>query len=241
MDFEREAFNLGRFRGLYCEGGTAASSLPPPGVVVPEVLEGLVSPRVLVMEWIEGEKLTDGANSSLVPKEDLPLVELGIRCTLSQLIETGVMHADPHGGNLLKLPGGAGLAYLDFGLVSDVPVQVRDGLVAAVALLVFSRDYAAVARLFGELMLIPPEVAADEAEMKELEKELSKVAAEVLVYPEGRRIPDVRFDQLLGALAGIVPRFRSVMCLNPNIPSSDYEYEYTAIKGRDAIRSSSIP
>ena len=42
------------------------------------------------------------------------LVELGIRCTLSQLVETGVMHADPHGGNLLKLPNGA-LAYLDFG------------------------------------------------------------------------------------------------------------------------------
>jgi predicted unusual protein kinase regulating ubiquinone biosynthesis (AarF/ABC1/UbiB family) len=38
-----------------------------------------------------------------VALEDLPLVELGIRCTLSQLLETGVMHADPHGGNLLKV------------------------------------------------------------------------------------------------------------------------------------------
>lgn len=80
-----------------------------------------VSTRVLVMEWLEGEKLTE---DSIVPGEDLPLVELGIRCTLSQLIETGVMHADPHGGNLLKLPGGSGLAYIDFGIVSEVPLQV---------------------------------------------------------------------------------------------------------------------
>ena len=31
---------------------------------------------------------------------------------------------------------------LDLGLVSEVPQKVRDGLVAAVALLVFARDYA---------------------------------------------------------------------------------------------------
>jgi len=40
--------------------------------------------------------------ASKVAPEDLPLLNLGIRCTLSQLVETGVMHADPHGGNLLK-------------------------------------------------------------------------------------------------------------------------------------------
>ena len=42
-------------------------------------------------------------HSCLSPQEvsaaDLPLVRLGIECTLSQLLETGVMHADPHGGN----------------------------------------------------------------------------------------------------------------------------------------------
>ena len=32
------------------------------------------------------------------------------------------MHADPHGGNLLKCP--EGLAYIDFGMVSEVPQQV---------------------------------------------------------------------------------------------------------------------
>jgi len=228
MDFENEAANLRRFRALYGKGGSAADVLPPPGVRVPELLDGLVSRRVLVMEWLQGEKLTE---RSIVSAADLPLVELGIRCTLSQLIETGVMHADPHGGNLLKLPpppgqegGSGGLAYLDFGLVSEVPQGVRDGLVGAVALLVFARDYPAVAALFGELMLIPLEVVEDPVEMRELAIALSAAAEATLVFPSEaeettssgslRRtsaIPDVRFDQLLGALASMVPRFRFVL------------------------------
>ena len=164
---------------------------------------------MIVTEWIEGEKLTGGANRA-VSSDDLPYVKLGIACTLSQLIETGVMHADPHGGNVLKLPNG-GLAYLDFGLVSEVPQQVRDGLVAAVALLIFSRDYAAVGRLFGELMLIPPEVIEDETEMRELERALEEAANATLKFPEDGGVPDVRFDQLLFALFALVPRFKFVL------------------------------
>ena len=57
--------------------------------------------------------------------------------TLSQLLDTGVMHADPHGGNLLKVKvGDSGkklLAYLDFGLLATMPSPVRDALVCAVA------------------------------------------------------------------------------------------------------------
>lgn len=34
---------------------------------------------------------------------DVALVKLCVDATLSQLLETGVMHADPHGGNLLKV------------------------------------------------------------------------------------------------------------------------------------------
>ena len=114
---------------------------------------------------------------------------------LFRSIETGVMHADPHGGNILKLPNG-GLAYLDFGLVSTVPQRVRDGLVAAVALLIFGRNYAAVGRLFGELMLIPPEVLEDESEMRALESALEDAANATLKFPEGGGVPNVRFDQL---------------------------------------------
>jgi len=110
-----------RFDSLYGEGGRYASVVQ--GVVVPRVIENLSGRRVLTMEWIEGVKLADGA---LVGAADLPLLRVGIACTLSQCLESGFMHADPHGGNLLKTSSSPPrLAYLDFGLVSEVPVEVR--------------------------------------------------------------------------------------------------------------------
>ena len=114
----------------------------------------------------------------------LPLIDLGIRCTLSQLIETGVMHADPHGGNLLRLDATGELAYLDFGLVSEVPAEVRDGLVAAVTLLVFSRDYEGVASLFGDLQLVPRDVLENEYQFRGLVQSLKEAADSALVFPE---------------------------------------------------------
>eukprot|EP00951_Prasinocladus_malaysianus_P004761 scaffold33700_cov19-Prasinocladus_malaysianus.AAC.1 len=87
--------------------------------------------------------------------------------------------------------------------------RVRDGVVAAITLLVFTRDYRAVARLFGELQLIPPSIANDGTLMSDLAKDLSDVADNTLVFPEsGCRVPDVRFDQLLGALATLVPKYQ---------------------------------
>jgi aarF domain-containing kinase len=224
MDFENEAENVRKFNSLYGPEGTAkmddvvngaAGNSDNSGrkskleIKVPNVYDEYTSKKVLVLEWIEGTPLTSGEMREVDPK-DLPLVRLGIACTLSQLIETGVMHADPHGGNLIKLPDNRGLAYLDFGLVSTVPEQVRDGLVAAVSLMVFKKDYRKVANLFGELMLVPPSVLNDAAKMKDLEDALEDAANKTLKFPEpgsGKIVPEIRFDELLFALLALVPRF----------------------------------
>ena len=224
MDFENEAENVKKFNSLYGPEGTAkmddvvngaAGNSDNSGrkskleIKVPKVYEEYTSKKVLVLEWIEGTPLTSGELREVDPK-DLPLVRLGIACTLSQLIETGVMHADPHGGNLIKLPDNRGLAYLDFGLVSTVPEQVRDGVVAAVSLMVFKKDYRKVANLFGELMLVPPSVMNDAVKMKDLEDALEDAANKTLKFPEsgsGKIVPEIRFDELLFALLALVPRF----------------------------------
>jgi Ser/Thr protein kinase RdoA (MazF antagonist) len=60
----------------------------------------------------------------------LQLVTMGVEASLCQLVTTGVLHADPHPGNLLLTPQGQ-LAYIDFGLLVQVPPQaslVRNGL-----------------------------------------------------------------------------------------------------------------
>jgi predicted unusual protein kinase regulating ubiquinone biosynthesis (AarF/ABC1/UbiB family) len=221
-------------------------------VLVMEWLEGdsvisLVSPKAGEREAFEAAQIEAAASSG--DDEDcviswdeqvcnkraasLPLIDLGIRCTLSQLIETGVMHADPHGGNLLRLQATGELAYLDFGLVSEVPPEVRDGLVAAVTLLIFSRDYQGVASLFGDLQLVPQDVIENPYQFASLVQSLREAADSALVFPEdelvdektladetqeearlrraANAVPDVRFDQLLGALLALVPKYRFVL------------------------------
>jgi len=56
------------------------------------------------------------------------LIEVGVQCSLRQLLEHGFFHADPHPGNLLATTDGK-LAYLDFGMMSEIkPYQQRYGL-----------------------------------------------------------------------------------------------------------------
>jgi len=242
LDFYREADNARRFASLYSirGPGSAVDGMPDvngKGVVVPEFLPDLCTGEVIVMEWIEGTKLTevtkgaageagDSAAQRAKVQENLLLIELATEYTLSQLLDTGVLHADPHGGNLLKVPvdqeEGAGedcgakyrLAYLDFGIVSSVPPQVRDGLVCAVAQLVFAGDVDAVADLFGELQLIPQEILDDPYERSALRSAMRVTLSESLKYPEpepGRddtQVPVLLFDKLLDALSRLVPRFR---------------------------------
>lgn len=147
--------------------------------------------------------------NAIVDAGDLPTLRLGIECTLSQCLETGVMHADPHGGNLLKCP--EGLAYIDFGMVSEVPQQVREGLLCAVAYLV-AEEYGKVASLFGDLMLIPPHLLEDPQMVDELTEALRDAANAILERPDpkdgGSRVPQLRFDKLIGAMASFAPRFQ---------------------------------
>lgn len=243
LDYTREADNLERFRRLYTEGGVYAARIPPPGLRVPRLERGLCTRRVLVMEWLDGERLvsTTPDGCAIVDEADGALIQIGLKATLLQLLETGVMHTDPHGGNLLKGPvmpqSGCArtslgrffrwpwsrpvpvrqLVYLDFGLVADVPLQVRDGLVCAVMYIV-QRRWINVASLFNQLMLLPDWVLADEATMRSFTRDLEAAAdsaldfgeeseAELLGASGSVRMPRLRFAALLEQLALLAPRY----------------------------------
>lgn len=215
LDYRKEAANLKRFASLYsCRHGTSKKVK----VVVPELLEDLCTQHVLVMEWIDASKLTDvDMEDEAARAENLALVELGMECTLSQLLDTGVLHADPHSANLIKVrrdDGSVELGYLDFGILSTIPESVRDGLVCAVVQLVFANDVEAVAQMFGQLQLLPSWVIENPEEHRALTAALNETFNQVLVYPElkegdenASRVPTLRFDKLLGSLAALVSRF----------------------------------
>jgi aarF domain-containing kinase len=98
-----------------------------------DIIPQLSSQKVLTSKWIVGASPNDLLNQvEALPHGSLEhaalkarlvhMVNLGVECSLSQLLETGVMHADPHPGNLILTPKDR-LAYLDFGLLTFVPPQ----------------------------------------------------------------------------------------------------------------------
>lgn len=85
-----------------------------PRVLIPKPYPEYTSRRVHTAEWISGEKLSQSK------AEDVnALVNLGVITYLTQLLDTGFFHADPHPGNMLRSPDGK-LVILDFGLMTKI-------------------------------------------------------------------------------------------------------------------------
>ena len=98
-------------------------------VVVPGVIWEHTTRRVLVMEFMEGIKITD-VEALRAAGVDLPRVaELLVEAFCEQILSRGFFHADPHPGNLLVQPEGPRLVLLDFGLAKDLPPGFREGVV----------------------------------------------------------------------------------------------------------------
>lgn len=128
-----------------------------PSLVVPAVVRPLVTERVLVLDWIEGEKVAP--DHGLDPERASELAREFFRAYVFQVVVEGVYHADPHAGNVLLTPDGR-LALLDFGLLGRVDDDTRRGL--ALLLLAIAQNRADdVADLMIALSLT--DVSSDEA------------------------------------------------------------------------------
>jgi len=120
-------------------------------VVVPEIVEGLNTERLLVMELVEGVKITDREGLLSAGIEPGKVAELLVDVYAEQLFELGVLHADPHPGNLLVQNGPEGpvLVLLDHGLTLAVPPELVATLKEAIEALQ-TGDFKALAETLGK-------------------------------------------------------------------------------------------
>jgi predicted unusual protein kinase regulating ubiquinone biosynthesis (AarF/ABC1/UbiB family) len=120
-------------------------------VVVPEIVEGLNTERLLVMELVEGVKITDREGLLSAGIEPGKVAELLVDVYAEQLFELGVLHADPHPGNLLVQNGPEGpvLVLLDHGLTLAVPPELVAALKEAIEALQ-TGDFEALAEALGK-------------------------------------------------------------------------------------------
>ena len=147
MDYLNEAANAEKFAELHRHN---------PRIAVPAIFHEATSRRVLTMEWIDGVKLTnlDAVRELGIDPDDM--VDVGVNCSLQQLLEHGFFHADPHPGNLLALADGR-LCYLDFGMMSEVSRESRTGLIQAVVHLV-NRNFGKLSKDFVTLGFLAEDV-----------------------------------------------------------------------------------
>ncbi|GBF81538.1 ABC1 kinase family protein [Aphanothece sacrum] len=146
INYVQEGKNAEKFAELY-------GHLPE--IYVPRIYWEYTGRRVLTMEWIEGTKLTNIQEIQAQGIDATHLVEVGVNCSLRQLLEHGFFHADPHPGNLLAMRDGR-LAYLDFGMMSNIQPYQRYGLIEAVVHLV-NRDFESLAYDYIKLEFLTPE------------------------------------------------------------------------------------
>jgi ubiquinone biosynthesis protein len=111
LDFRREAKAMAELR---------AALLHRTDVIIPESISELSTERMLVMEFINGVKITD--RTALLDAGISPsaVVRLLNDVYAEQIFRLGMLHADPHPGNLLVQPGPK-LVLLDHGLT--VPLK----------------------------------------------------------------------------------------------------------------------
>jgi predicted unusual protein kinase regulating ubiquinone biosynthesis (AarF/ABC1/UbiB family) len=89
------------------------------GLIIPKVCWHLTSPRVLTTEWVNGLKVTDNPR-----KVTTSHIRVGVETYAAMILDLGLIHADPHAGNLLLISD-TEMCLLDFGMVVEVPPSHR--------------------------------------------------------------------------------------------------------------------
>lgn len=165
-------------------------------IYVPKIYWEYTGRRVLTMEWIDGTKLTNVEAIQAKGIDATHLVEVGVQCSLRQLLEHGFFHADPHPGNLLAMDDGR-LAYLDFGMMSQILPHQRYGLIQAVVHLV-NRDFEGLATDYVNLDFLTPDT-----DLKPIIPALSKVFGNAL----GASVAELNFKSITDQMSEMMYEF----------------------------------
>ena len=181
LNFRNEANNLLRF---------ARNFAGDPQLKVPHVYEELCTPRLLVLEYIEGINISkrdrlasEGYDLELIARR---LVDILFKSAL----EHGFFHADPHPGNVFVLPNNV-ICLLDFGMMGTLSTVDKTN-VAKIALGIATRDEKMTARALLDLTNTPGSVREQQFQV-----DVSRYIQDFGYVPlKGLRLGDMMQDEL---------------------------------------------
>ncbi|MEO0759666.1 MAG: AarF/ABC1/UbiB kinase family protein [Cyanobacteria bacterium J06648_16] len=125
LDFTTEANYTERLRQNLSESPWFDTN----DIVVPQIDWALTGPKLLVLEWLNGQPLLTAA----IPTQDdsvdrrAAITTLLFRAFFQQYFVDGFFHADPHPGNVFYLDDGR-IALLDCGMMGRLDPQTRTTL-----------------------------------------------------------------------------------------------------------------
>lgn len=118
LDFRIEGRHLQRFRDNF-DGEE--------GIQIPEVYWLYSTARCLVIEYVQGVKITDIKRLEAWGIDKRLVARRSAEAFLKQVMLDGYFHGDPHPGNLLVKEDGA-LAFIDFGVVGRLSQDEKEAL-----------------------------------------------------------------------------------------------------------------
>lgn len=216
LDYLNEAQNMKRFRGIFKDKAD---------VIVPNVLDEYTTREVLVMERIEGKKITDWLDKEPSPEARKALLRTVLDAFCFQILRHGAFHADPHPGNFLVTEDRK-LVMVDFGCCKIFDEKVRKGF-NGLAQAIISQNVDEMKKSFKaigfkmkrgqshqetikKLALLFLEVFMDRSEFggAEIKNELGAVASEIKNNPFDKIPQDfVLLGRVFTSLGGLLEKY----------------------------------
>ncbi len=123
IDYVQEASNAKRFAQIFAD---------KPGILIPNIIDGYTSRRVLVLDWVDGIKVNDYVQLDADGISRFAVAKRTVEAYFYQFFEIGFFHADPHPGNIFVQPGPSSteptVAFVDFGMVGALNKTTKQGL-----------------------------------------------------------------------------------------------------------------
>ncbi len=188
LDYTSEARAMEQLRKLYEDYAS---------FYIPKPYRELSTGKILVIEFVNGCKITDKAQLLAWGLRPATVAETGMDIYLTQIFEFGFFHADPHPGNVLVRPDGT-LVLIDFGMVGKLTKQQKYAF-AGVFISMARQDARSMAVNFRRLA-----ISSDIPDMRAFEADLGQLIEDFAVLD----VQDMSMSDLADSLQDIIYQYK---------------------------------
>lgn len=167
LDYLAEGRNAERFANNFADDAT---------VVIPKVYWEYSSKKVLVLEYIEGIKISHHEALESAGVDRKRIAKIVVDAMLKQIFEDGFFHGDPHPGNLAVLSLGQ-VVFMDFGQVGRIDEWLRERFSDLIIALI-NQNVNAIVRSLLKIGIVSREI-----DLQALKKDVSRLKGKYYGVP----------------------------------------------------------